>query len=121
MLKINGTTVAEPAKEGVEITDEPMWSENTGRNVNSGQMIGDIVAWKKTVQVTWPPLTFAQTNAIINEIKSAGAFFSLTYNDGSATEGTTITVYSGSPQRTIASIAAAFRRQIGVTVTFIER
>ena len=120
-LYINGTQVREPAKGGVVITDEPVWSENTGRDVNSGQMLGDIVAWKKTVAVSFPPLTFAQANTIINAIKSGGAFFNIKYNDESADTLKTLNVYSGNVSRTIESISSAYKRQSGCTVTFIER
>ena len=120
-LFINGTQVAEPAKGGVVITEGPVWSENTGRDVNSGKMIGDIVAWKKTVAVTWPPLTFAQVNTIIQQIKAGGAFFKIKYNDSSASSLKEITVYSSNLSRTIESISAAYKRQTGVTVSFIEQ
>lgn len=123
ILYIRNAYVADPAKGGVQITDEPIWSENTGRDVNSGQMIGDIVGWKKTVQITWPPLDFASVQEILNAINVRGKtpFFTLKYPDTSATSLTEITVYTGAPQRTIESINAAYRRQMGFSVTFIER
>ena len=129
--------VAEPAKGGVVITEEPVWSENTGRDVNTGKMIGDIVAWKKTVSITWPPLTFAQTNKILNLIgvgnTSKSPFFKIYVNDRTANkidnpqtfdpaeELTEITVYSSNLSKTIESISNAYKRQTGVTVTFIEQ
>ena len=117
------TPVAEPAKGGVQITDEPVWGENTARDVNTGKMMGDIKAWKKTVQITWPPLTFSQVNAILDRIKVTGSspFYEIKYNDESANSLTEITVYSGNLQRTIESISNAYQKQTGVTVTFIEQ
>lgn len=120
-LYINGTKVKEPAKGGVAITDEPIWSENTARDVNTGTMIGDLKAWKKTVAITWPPLKFGEVNSILSAIKAGGAFFKIKYNDGSATSLEEITVYSSNLQRTVESISQAYQRQSGVTVTFIER
>lgn len=122
-LWIRGTQVAEPAKGGVQITDEPVWGENTARNVNTGLMVGDIKAWKKTVQITWPPLTFAQAKQILDQIKVTGSspFYKIKYYDTSTSSLTEITVYSGNLQRTVESISNAYKRQTGVTVTFIEQ
>lgn len=113
----------EPAKGGVQITDEPVWGENTARDVNTGKMMGDIKAWKKTVQITWGPMTFSEVNQILDLIKVTGSspFYNIKYNDTSATNETEITVYSGNLQRTVESISSAYRRQTGVTITFIEQ
>lgn len=123
ILTINGQSVPDPAKGGVQITDEPIWSENTGRDVNSGKMLGDIKAWKKTVQITWPPLTFTEVRTILNAIKVTGKnpFYKIRYNDTSASTATEITAYSGNLQRTVESISRAYKRQTGVTITFIEQ
>ena len=127
MLYIRGIKVKEPAKDGVQITDEPVWGENTARDVNTATMLGDIKAWKKTVQITWPPMTFSEANTILDALKVTGSnpFYHLEYNDSSAVNDrehlTDIVVYSGNLQRTVASIASAYQRQTGVTVTFIER
>jgi len=118
---INGVPVREPAKDGVTVTEEPVWAPNTGRS-QTGKMTGDIVAWKRTFAVTWPPLTFAQTGAIITAIQNAGAFFPITFTNtkgGSSDESAT--VYTSSIPRTVASLNAAYRRNTGVTITFIEQ
>ena len=36
-------------------------------------MVGDIKTRKTTIAVTWPPLSFADTNKIINAIESGEA------------------------------------------------
>jgi len=120
MFKIGNTTVHEPAYGGVQITDEPIWAPNTGRG-SDGTMIGDIVAYKTTVAVTWPPLSFADSQAIRNAIMNAGAFFTITYNDFSASSTVTKTVYCGNMPRVIASLNTAYRRHEGVQITFIEQ
>lgn len=118
MFKIGNTTVAEPKKEGVTITDEPIWAANTGRSTN-GTMIGDIVAWKTTINVEWPPLSFSQSQAIVNAIKNAGPFFNITYNDFSSGSTVTKNVYCGNMPRTLYSLAKQWHT--GVNIQFIER
>lgn len=120
MLKINGITVAEPKKEGVTVTDEPIWASNTGRGAD-GTMVGDIVTWKTTVQVEWPALSFSDSQTIVNALKNAGAFFPIQYNDFNSGSAVTKTVYCSNIPRTIYSLAQAAQFHTGVTVTFIEQ
>lgn len=117
---INGITVATPKQGGVTITDEPVWSSNTGRST-TGKMVGDIIAWKTTVAVTWPPLSFSDAKKLRNAIKDAGAFFNIKYNDFSADTLTEKTVYTSNIQRALYSIAEGYRKHTGFTVTFIEQ
>ena len=129
---INGVTVKEPARGGVVITEEPVWAPNTGRS-QTGKMTGDIVAWKRTFEVSWAPLTFEDTNTILRAIETAPAFFPITFTNtrnGQVISGgeltmtatlETATVYASSIPRTVASLSNAYRRHAGVTITFIER
>ena len=131
-FKINGTTVAEPARGGVTITEEPVWAPNTGRS-QTGKMAGDIVGWKRTFEVTWPPLSWADTDTILHAIESANAFFPITFTNtrnGRVITGDeltmnatneTATVYTSSIPRTVASLNNAYKRHVGVTITFIEQ
>lgn len=118
---INGVTVPDPAKEGVTITREPIWDTNTGRAA-SGKMVGDIKTRKTTIAVTWPPLSFADTNTIINAIESGGPFFQISFdNDLGGNSRQSWTVYASNIPRTIYSLSNAARFHVGVTVTFIEQ
>ena len=128
MFLINGVQVAEPAHQGVTITDEPIWAPNTGR-AQDGTMTGDFVGWKRTVAVTWPPLSFSEMAKIRDAIKSGGGFFDIRFTNDltanvdltSAGLSTAITVYVSNLPRTVYSLASGLRRHIGVTATFIER
>ena len=114
------TTLPEPKKEGIVITDEPIWASNTGRG-SDGKMIGDIVAWKTTVQVEWPPLSFSDSQAIATALTGAGAFFDIKYYDFSTSTAVTKRVYCSNVPRTVYSLASAYQRHIGVIVTFVEQ
>lgn len=128
MFTIDGTTVAEPAKGGITITDEPIWASNTGRNAK-GKMIGDIVAWKRTIEVSWPPLTYSQAWKIRNAIKSAGEFFVIQYKDVSVASGTeqdplktqSPTVYCANIPRSLYSLSSKYPRFDGITIQFVEQ
>lgn len=130
MFLINGVQVAEPAHQGVTITDEPIWAPNTGR-AQDGTMTGDFVGWKRTVAVTWPPLSFDETVTIRNAIKNAGGFFQIQFTNDlvnpanvdltSRGLASSITVYSSNLPRTIYSLADGLRKHEGVVATFIEQ
>lgn len=119
-MTINGNVVPDPAYGGVTITDEPIWAANTGRS-QTGKMIGDIVAWKTTIEVTWPPMSMADTLTVYNAIRNAGAFFNIAYYDMTTSERVTKRVYCNHIPRQLVSIVEAFKRHAGVTVTFIEQ
>ena len=112
------TTLPEPKKEGITITDEPIWTAETGRNVN-GKMIGNIVAWKTTVHVTWPALSFSEAKTIRDALVNAGPFFKIRYYDFSTNSPVEKTVYVGNLPRTMYSLAK--RHFLGVEATFIEQ
>ena len=120
-MVINGVTVKEPKLGGVSVTDEPIWSSNTGRS-STGKMIGDIIATKTTIEIAWPPLSFSEMSKIRNAILSGGEFFSITYPDpgsGSATD--TKTVYCANRPRLLYSLSNKYPRYQDVTIQFIER
>ena len=117
---INGTTVKTPKQGGITITDEPIWSSKTGRGT-SGKMLGEIVAWKTTIAVTWGPLTFSESKKIRNAIKAGGSFFTIKYYDDDAAEMVAKTVYVGNMPRTVYSLAASYRWHTDVTIQFIEQ
>lgn len=124
-MKINGVTVKEPKLGGISVTDEPIWSANTGRS-STGKMIGDIVAWKATIEVSWPPLTYAEMKTIRDAIRNAGEFFTIEYLDIAsgntlASMTTTKTVYCANIPRLLYSTSAKYKRYTDITIQFIER
>lgn len=120
MFKINGTQVKEPKQGGITITDEPIWSSNTGR-ATSGKMIGDIIAWKRTVNVAFPPLSFSEMSAIVTAIKGGGEFFNIQFYDMDASTLKTVKVYCGNIPRLMYSLAQGHQKYIDVAIDFIEQ
>lgn len=60
---VNGVALASPVS--ISHSDEIIWSSGTGRSAN-GQMSGDVIANKKTIQISWGILTQDEYNAIRN-------------------------------------------------------
>lgn len=120
-LKIGGVTMPTPARDGITVNKEPIWSKNTGRSNNNGKMLGTIVAIKTTVEITFPPLTPAQVATIDAQVSDkAHPFKSLTYTDADGTTKT-ITVYFGTPTRPIKGYINGKLTTIGYKVSAIEQ
>lgn len=62
-ITVNGVALASPVS--ISNSDEIIWNSGTGRSAN-GQMSGDIIANKKTIQISWGILTQDEYNAIRN-------------------------------------------------------
>lgn len=88
-FQAGGVELPSPVK--LTSSDEIIWSANTGRSTESGKMIGDVIANKKTVDLEWGILTEAQMKVITTRL--ASGFFPFTYRDDGAV--LTITSYRG--------------------------
>ena len=62
-ITVNGDALASPVS--ISNSDEIIWSSGTGRSAN-GLMSGDVIANKKTIQISWGILTQDEYNAIRN-------------------------------------------------------
>lgn len=87
-LKCGSITLPEPVE--LSTSDEIIWSANTERS-SSGDMIGEAIAEKKTLDIKWGVLTEDEVKKIKDNLTKG--FFSLTFRDESETH--TISVYRG--------------------------
>lgn len=62
-VSIKAGTLTLPSPVQMTVSDEIIWSANTGRTA-SGLMLGDVVAEKSTVVLRWGVLTAAELTAI---------------------------------------------------------
>lgn len=92
-LKSGSTALPEPST--ISSSDEIIWSKNAGRSSETGKMLGDVVAEKKTVDIKWEYITEQEAKIIRNLLKPG--FFPLTFEDFG--EAITITNYRGTIQK----------------------
>lgn len=116
-LVVDGVTMPKLKKNGLTIKKEKIWSKNTGRAA-SGNMIGDIVAIKYTLQCEWPPLSKGDA-AIIDRAVSP-AFFNATFTDVGGGR-VTKTFYAGTPVYPVYSYVEGVKTYHGVAVELIEQ
>jgi len=119
MLWIDGVKMPTPKQPGgIVIMKEKIWSKNAGRAAN-GVMVGDIVAIKNKLQITWPPLSPDQVIAIDAVISKA--FFAVKYLDPSSNTLVTRIFYAGTPTYSVYSYATGFKQYDGVGVDLVEK
>lgn len=118
-LKLNNILMPSPKLEGVDFSDEKVWSKNTGRPVN-GEMVGDIVTIKKTIVIEFPPLSPAEVKKIQSVVSNkALPFFPFEFCDGY--EVINCTVYGGSPSRRLYSVVEGINYYTGYRVELVEK
>lgn len=89
VLKANGAVLPSPTE--ISTGNEILWSSNTGRSTESGKMIGDVIASKKTVSIKWEFITRAEKRVIEQNMPAGFFAFTLSY-DG---EDETMDCYRG--------------------------
>lgn len=119
-LTIGGVKMPVPALEGVTISEEPIWSPDTGRTA-TGKMTGTIVAVKTTLQIKWPTLSMDDLDTILAAVSDkANPFKTVKYTDGSGAVQSK-TMYFGTPSYTVYSYADGLQFVTEATVTAIEQ
>lgn len=119
-LTINGVAMPAPIMDGIEISDEKIWSANTGRST-TGKMLGTCVAVKRTITITWPTLTAAQAKTIRAAVSDKNnPFVPIRFTDVDGTV-TTMTVYFGTPVFIIHRLRNGSPVITGATVEGIEQ
>lgn len=76
-----------PSPTQITVDDEIIWSSNTGRAA-SGDMVGDIVAEKKSISIKWGVLTESEL-VLIKQVMISG-FFPFSFHD----DGVDLTISS---------------------------
>lgn len=110
-------TVALPAPVQISVSDEIIWSSNTGRSTNSGKMVGDVVAEKKTVDIEWGVLTATEMKTISNNLKSG--FHPVSFYDNG--EMLTITSYRGTLKKEYLGMIGGVHYYKSASVSIIQQ
>lgn len=119
-LYVDGVQLPTPKLEGLTITENKMWSANTGRLESSGEMVGTIVAIKQKLEIKWPPLTMEQVKKIRNIVSSLTPFHRVKYTDMTGTVAE-LTAYFGDPSYTVYSYSEGVQRIHDLSISAIEK
>ncbi len=78
-LYIDNVKLPTPAESGLSITPNKCWSSNAGRNSSTGKFVGDIIAVKYTVAITYETLSDADMQKLWNLTATAQAWHTLQF------------------------------------------
>ena len=120
VLKINGKTMPTPKHNGVTISENKIWSTNTGRSMN-GEMQGTIIAIKKKAEIEFPLLTPSQVDLINNEVSNISKPFipvEITYPTGGTK---TFNAYAGDIAHPVYGLVKGVHCVVGFKLDLIER
>lgn len=114
-IEANGVLL--PSPTAVTVSDELIWTADTGRT-QSGRMAGGIVAEKKTVNVKWDFVTAPEMKKIKKNLP--GGFFKIKFVDGG--EDKTLVVYRGTIGReSMGGVGDGIDRYRNISVDLVER
>lgn len=82
MLKVDNVTLPEPKTLTTE--HNKIWSSNTGR-LDSGYFVGDLIAVKRKLNITWGPMSKEEAQKVITAINKQ--FVRIEYTDEKNTTG----------------------------------
>lgn len=119
-LVVDGVTLPTPALEGLTISTNKIWSANTGRLENTGEMVGTIVATKRKLEIKWPDLPMEDVSIIETAVSGTVPFHTLQYTDMTGRTAS-MEVYFGDPTYSIYSYSPGIQRVRGTKVSAIER
>lgn len=116
-MKAGGTAL--PAPVEISSSGELIWSSNTGRS-SSGEMIGTVIAHKKTFEVSWGVLTAAEAKRVEQATTVSSGFFTLEITEyGTATS---IRCYRGTiTKKVLGYVGDGIFYYRSMTVSFIEK
>lgn len=120
VLKINGVAMPTPSVGGITFTQEPIWSDDAGRD-STGKAVGTIKCYKWKMQVKWPPLTFADAAKVFaNCSKGSRDFKSVAFFNPLTQATETITAYCGTASMELYTTTGP-KPVRGVAVDIIEQ
>ena len=114
LLKINGVDMLTPSELNVGVQDIGKWERNA-----SGTMIGEIIATKAKLEITWAYITPAQLATLLTSINTT--FFTVTYTDPITNALRTMTAYKGDRTVGVLDFVNNVMRYKDFKVNFIER
>ena len=117
-LKIDGKSLPVFAEDGYSVTRNRIWSKNTKRT-SSGKMVGDIIARKYAISISWNNLTQSQVSEIAKAIDTS-AFFDVKFADEYGNEKTA-QFYSADPTYPVHVVRNGSALYSEVSIEIIER
>ena len=120
-LYIDDTKMPPPARDGINVQPQVIWSENAGRTA-SCLFVGDIRAVKQTMTITWNELTYNEVSTIQSHITRVGhPWVEVEYTDLDGTRKTFTGYTEGLKGGIRVYDQKGIGRVVGATLSLVER
>lgn len=120
-IYINNVKLPPVDKGGLTITPHKLWGANAGRAACTGDMVGDIVAIKTDLALSWSNVSLSDFEIINNAVNTMTPFFSVTYCPDETSGYITKQFYASDPVYGVKSCIDDNMVYGSVTVTLIEQ
>lgn len=118
---VNGVSLPPMKQSGYTIIPHKLWGANSGRNNSTGVFVGDLVAVKYELQLSWENITDEEFAIIDAAVNSMQPFLQVTFCPKASTGYITRWFYANDPQYPIKAWRATETLYGAVTATLIEK
>lgn len=119
-IYVNGVLLPPCIQGGVVLIPHKLWSASSGRNNCTGDFVGDLVAVKWEIQLTWEDLTDTQFAVVDSAVNSLSPFVNVKFCPKAGTE-LTRQFYANDPNYPILKYTRSGTRYSSVTATLIQK
>lgn len=120
-ITIDGTQLPPMKENGLTIIPHKLWGSNSGRSASTGTFVGDLVAIKYELQLTWENLNDEEFAVIDGAVNTLDPFMTVTFCPSAAEGYVTKTFYANDPQYPIKVYRGESTLYGTVTVNLIEK
>lgn len=120
-ITVNGVQLPPMKENGLTIIPHKLWGANSGRNNSTGVFVGDLVAVKYELQMSWEDITDTEFAIIDAAVNSMQPFLQVTFCPSAATGYITRYFYANDPQYPVKAWRATETVYGNVTATLIEK
>lgn len=97
-ITIDGTQLPPMKESGLTIIPHKLWAANAGRNSCTGEFVGDLVAIKYELQLSWEDITDYDFAVIDGAVNTLRPFLTVSFCPSAATGYITRRFYANDPQ-----------------------
>ena len=97
-ITIDGVQMPPMKESGLVKIPHKLWGSNSGRSSSTGRFVGDLVAIKWELQLTWENITDDEFAIIDAAVNTLNPFMSVTFCPDASTGYITRSFYANDPQ-----------------------
>ena len=97
-ITVDGVQLPPMKEDGLTVIPHKLWASNSGRNSCTGEFVGDLIAVKYELQLSWEDITDDELAVIDAAVNSLRPFLTVKFCPVKAKGYITRQFYAGDPQ-----------------------